>query len=80
MIVLSNRTYRKIDRAINYPSITGGQGVRATRQPGGNVTVSIPPTGDGGGLPVGGPPSPPYDPTFVPPSPSYDPYEPINPS
>lgn len=80
MIVLTQRTYRKIDRAINYPSVTGGLGVRATRQPGGSVTVNIPPTGDGAGLPVGGPPGLPYDPSYLPPEPPYDPYEPITPS
>lgn len=83
MIVLRNSTYARIQRAIKYVSITGGQGVRVNTSAGG-TSINIPPTGDGGGLTVGGPTGPQNPPDYPviirPPVPPYDPYEPSVPS
>jgi hypothetical protein len=78
MIFLKNSTFAKIERAMKYPSITGGLGVRVDKQPGGGLSLNIPPVSDGGGMIVGGPggdlPDDPYvEPPWVPPS---DPYQP----
>ncbi len=81
MIFLKPSTFAKMERAIKYPSITGGLGVRVDRQPGGGISMNLPPVTDGGGLIVGGPPLDPEDPPAYPPDyPPYDPYEPSSPS
>lgn len=87
MILLSEKTYKIWERAIKYPSITGGRGVRVDRQPGGGIQIQIPPTGDGTGV-ILGPPYIPDDPSgdesqmtvLLPPYTSDDPFAPDGPS
>lgn len=73
MFILRESTLRRINRAIKYPSITGGRGVRVLRQPGGGIGIGFPGIPDTSGLGgfVNGP--------FSPPNP-YNPYEPTSPS
>lgn len=56
MIVLKKKTYDRILKAVIYPSITGGRGVRATRMPGGGVRIDLEGPNDGGGIGWDGPP------------------------
>lgn len=86
MIVLSPATFARMERAIKYPSITGGRGVRVDRQPGGGVSINMPPVSDAGGLPIGPPGVPTAEPgpepsiIFPPWQEPYNPFGPANPS
>lgn len=79
MIVLRPSTYKRLLRAINVVSITGGRGVKITKQPGGGASVDGGSWGgDAGGLPASQPSPGPNMPDLWPDS--YDPYAPSSPS
>jgi hypothetical protein len=63
MIVLRPSTFNRLMRGYKYASITGGRGVKVTKQPGGGASVDPGSWGgDAGGLPASvpdpGPPMP----------------------